>query len=232
MKKEERINELDIIRGLCMIGVLMSHLWFDLEMFFPMPALPDAVIFIFQNGGILFVIISGLCSTLGKRNLRRGMIVFLCGMLITGVTFLLAQYENDPGIVVRFGILHLIGICMILSPLMDRLPRPMLPFLILFMIIAGIIFQNRYVESPYFFPLGLITREFSSGDYWPLFPNLGYFLFGRVIGYRLYPVKEPIFPNLQNRFPVFSFLGRYSLFVYLLSQPIIITIIYGISRII
>ena len=76
-----------------------------------------------QYGGVVFVVLSGICVTLGRRSLRRGLIVFGCAMAVTLVTEAMVWLGLDSGsIVVRFGVLHLLGLCMLLWPLLRRLP--------------------------------------------------------------------------------------------------------------
>lgn len=99
--------------------------------------------------------------------------------------------------------------------------------------LLGIIFNSMTVENPYLFPLGLTTNRFSSGDYFPIFPNFGYFLIGSFIGMTAYKSKKTLLPfvsdkNVAVRF--FSFLGRQSLWIYLAHQPLaylVLSIIFG-----
>ena len=73
-------------------------------------------------------------------------------------------------------------------------------------------------------PLGFMYPGFSSSDYFPLLPNLGFFLLGAVLGLTLYRNQQTLLPkvhekNLVIRF--FSLCGRLSLPIYLLHQPLI-----------
>jgi uncharacterized membrane protein len=73
-------------------------------------------------------------------------------------------------------------------------------------------------------PLGLPWKRFSSSDYFPLLPNLGYFLLGSVIGRTAYRKKETLLPMVNPKNPlicVLSFCGKHSLWIYLLHQPIL-----------
>ena len=54
-----------------------------------------------------FIVISGVCARLSKRPLRRGLIVFAAALLVSAVTYLI-------GAPVYWGILHLLGVCMLL----------------------------------------------------------------------------------------------------------------------
>ena len=54
-----------------------------------------------------FIAISGVCARLSKRPLRRGLIVLAAALLVSAVTYLI----RAP---VYWGILHLLGVCMLL----------------------------------------------------------------------------------------------------------------------
>ena len=75
--QKQRIWELDALRGLCILCVIVVHFLFDLQFFIGLDfTLPAWFQFIQQYGGILFVVLSGCCATLGSRSFRRGLIVF------------------------------------------------------------------------------------------------------------------------------------------------------------
>ncbi len=119
---------------------------------------------------------------------------------------------------------------MLLWPLFKKLPVPALLGLGLLLAAAGLYIKgNVYVSFPWLTPLGLTTRQFASSDFFPLLPNLGYFLVGACLGKTLYPEKLSLFPWVSPQLlPVrfFSFIGRNSLIFYLLHQPILAAAVY------
>jgi uncharacterized membrane protein len=113
---------------------------------------------------------------------------------------------------------------MILWAVLKRLPTWVLGFLGVALIALGFWFQGFRVEATWLFPLGLLHRDFTSSDYFPLFPHLGFFLLGSVLGRTLYRNRQTLFPRVNPQTPVLGFLGfcgRQSLFIYLLHQPIL-----------
>ncbi len=217
--KKTRIWELDALRGLFILCVILVHLIYDLQVWLELDLpLPKLYHIIQDNGGILFVLLSGICVTLGSRSIRRGLFVLLCAMCISLVTAIFAPEE-----IILFGVLHLLGICMILYPLYRKLPTWLIGVIALILICLGFWFTTLRVESHYLFPLGLIYEDFFAGDYFPLFPNLGYFMMGVVLGRTLYRKKETLFPRFPAQAAVvrfFSFCGRHSLWIYLIHQPV------------
>ena len=63
-----RIWELDALRGICILGMVLVHLLYDLGG----SAFDHPVIMVLRlGGGILFVLLSGLCVTLGRHHVKR-----------------------------------------------------------------------------------------------------------------------------------------------------------------
>ena len=234
MKKTDRIWELDALRGLCILCVILIHLIFDLIYFIGLDLhLPAWYVFIQQYGGVIFVVLSGCCATLGSRSFRRGCIVFACGMLISLVTFgmyRLGMASRD--VIVWFGVLHLLGICMMLYPLFKRLPVWALTVLGAAFVAAGVWLASLAhvdVKFPSFWGLllsavGIRPTGFYSADYFPLFPNFGWFLLGAFLGKTAYRRRESLLPKVNADFFLlrfFRFCGRHSLLIYLVHQPVL-----------
>lgn len=236
MKK--RIWELDVLRGVCILGMVVVHLIYDLQTFFSLPFLADSWLFdlIKQWGGVLFLLISGICVTLGSHPVRRGLIVFACGLICSAVTAgMYFLNMADKSIIIYFGVLHCLGVCMLLWPLFKRLPVWALGLLGLGLTVLGLwISGNVVVDFPWLIPLGLVPGDFASSDYFPLLSNLGFFLVGAFLGKTLYRKKETLLPRVNPANPVLAFftrLGKWSLPVYLLHQPVITGLLYLILEI-
>ena len=232
MKK--RIWELDAFRGICIIGVVIVHFIYDLVNLYRIIdwQYPDWFWFIKQWGGVLFLLLSGTCITLGKHPVRRGLIVLAAGLLISAVTWGMYAFLNfQKGLIIYFGVLHCLGVCMLLWPLFKKLPWWVLLPIGLGLVILGLHFRDLTVESPYLFPLGLTDKYFASSDYFPLLPHFGFFLLGAVLGKTLYRKQESLLPKLDGK-PVIGFFqwcGRQSLWIYLLHQPILNGICIGLQ---
>lgn len=229
-QRSRRIWELDALRGAAILWVILLHLCYDLDAFYGMQTLEHPVLrWTMAWAGEMFVILSGICATLGSRPLRRGGIIFGCAMVITGVTWAMAQLNfAGEDMVIRFGVLHLLGVCMAFWPLAGKLPTWMLAVLGTVIVALGLWFETFTVELPWLFPLGLTTATFSSGDYFPLAPFLGWFFLGAVAGRLLYEKKCTYFPHFPTEHPLIRFFlwcGRRSLLLYLLHQPVIFLIL-------
>lgn len=221
----KRIWELDALRGICILGMVILHLLYDFgSLGFEISS--RLIHFVGYWGGTVFVLLSGICVTLGKKHICRGLTVFACGMTCTAVTtgiYLLGLAEK--GIIIYFGVLHCLGTSMLLWSILRRCPNWLLAVQGVSFCIAGLCLERTVlVDFPWLIPFGFLYPGFSSSDYFPLFPNLGYFLFGAILGRTLYQKKETLFPQLDPHAFPFHFLcqcGRHSLSIYLLHQPLI-----------
>ncbi len=234
MKK--RIWELDAFRGICILGVVFVHFVYDLVELYRIVDWEYPVLFsLVKNwGGVLFVVLSGVCVTLGRRSLRRGLIVLGCGMVITAVTYGMYRFGFDKSIMIYFGVLHCLGSCMILWSMFKKCPNWLLAVIGIAMVAAGLCLRgNATVDHPWLTPLGFVPPKFYTSDYFPLLPNLGFFLLGAVLGRTVYRRKETLLPMVSERNVLvrfFSFCGRQSLFIYLAHQPILAGICMLLSR--
>lgn len=230
---KSRIWELDALRGVCILCVIVVHFLFDLSFFGGLDlTLPAWYVFLQEYGGAIFVVLSGVCVTLGSKSVRRGLIVFACGMLITAVTYGMYRLGmSGADVVVKFGVLHLLGVCMLVYPAFKKLPPAALALLGLAIAITGYAIRGIIVPQRWLFPLGLTYEGFTSSDYFPLFPQLGYFLIGAAIGKTAYREKKTLLPGSFQKTPIarfFCWCGRQSLFIYLLHQPVV----YGLLELV
>ncbi len=225
MKK--RIWELDAFRGICVLGMLIVHFVYDLTELYRLVSWQpgDTFTWVQRWGGVLFLLLSGICVTLGRRSIRRGLIVFGCGLVCTAVTVGMYQLGlSGNGIQIYFGVLHCLGMCMILWPVFRRLPWWVLLPLGLGIIMTGLwVFEPMRVSYPWLLPLGIQPQGLITSDYFPLFPNLGFFLLGSALGKTLYRRRQSLLPRVNDRNFLLRFLqlcGRQSLWIYLLHQPV------------
>lgn len=223
--KNNRIWELDALRGLCISGMVAVHLVYDLVELYGIWnwEYPAAFTLVKDWGGVAFLLISGICATLGSRSFRRGLIVFCCGLIVTVVT-----YMTDPVLAITFGVLHCLGLCMVLWHFLKKFPTALLGILGVLLALIGFRFQTVRVSVPGLTWLGLTMPGYSPPDFFPMLPNLGFFLLGTVMGRTVYRKKQTLLPqanpeNLLIRF--FRLCGRQSLLVYLLHQPVLMGLI-------
>lgn len=246
MNAVSRYPEIDMVRGIAILMMILFHTVFDLSFFGVSPIDVSTGFwkyFAFSTAA-LFLLVVGISLTLSharastslsgyrlaRKFLYRGAGIFLLGLLVTAGTWL---YLKEGFIV--FGILHLIGISVMISPLFFRFKVfNIIPGL--FFILIG--FFLTTVSGPvWLLPLGIHPASFWSVDYEPVFPWTGIVLVGMGLGEYLYPggVRKFSLPNIPAFFiPPLAFLGRHSLIIYLVHQPIVILLlsaVFGIALI-
>ena len=232
MKK--RIWELDALRGLLLLLMVLVHLYYDLAELFAFAgfSLTEPFRRLMAWGGVSFVLLSGCCASLGSHPLRRGMQVLACGLLVSAVTAGLALVSHNGAMAVRFGVLHCLGCCMILWVFLRKMPSFVLIFTSVWLILAGLWLRQRSFSFSWLLPLGFMPRNFVTVDYFPLLPHLGFFLLGAVVGKRLCRRGNGLLPEAFGNRKFFRFLGfcgRHSLLIYLLHQPVITGLLWSIS---
>ena len=221
-----RIWEIDALRGVAVILMVAYHFFFDLSYFggAPYDVSSGLLMFIGRSAAFLFVFLAGLSMTLSyahgsrfSRFLRRGAVIFGMGMAITAFT-LLAFPRNA----ILFGVLHLIGLSTILAyPFLAR------PKLILASGIALILLGFIGLPSSPAL-LWLAPYPFTTFDYFPLLPWLGVVLLGAYAGNALYGRGRSLLAG-GNR--VLETLGRNSLAIYFIHQPLLIFLLVLLSYI-
>lgn len=126
------------------------------------------------------------------------------------------------GVIIWFGVLHCLGVCMLLWLPAKKLPTWALAALGAALVAAGWYLRGQIFSFPWLMPLGFTFPGFASSDYFPLMPNFGYFLLGAAAGRLLYPERKSLLPGRETgltRF--FCRCGRHSLLIYLLHQPLL-----------
>jgi len=239
MPQEERYPELDALRGIAVLMMVIYHLVFNLAYFYGWD------IAVFEGGwwlfarttATLFLLVMGMCfmiswdraSTLAPtfskkylKHLKRGITIFTGGMLISLATWFVA-----PDAFVKFGILHLIGVSVLLQPFFQRYNKGN-AFLGAAFIAIGMAFKERLVENPFLFPFGLTTSTFASLDYYSLFPWFGVILIGMALGSALYVPQQRFLLKPVTTLPYPRWLlwtGRRALVLYFLHQPILLLLL-------
>ena len=167
-----------------------------------------------------FIAISGVCARLSKRPLRRGLIVLAAALLVSVVTYLI-------GAPVYWGILHLLGVCMLLYAAVrkrwERLPATAAcgAALLVFALTFALPVRVR-VGVPFLFPLGLRTAAFASADYYPLLPWGALFFAAAAAAERLGDM--PPERKYESAPHALAWLSRRSLFIYLVHQPVLLAL--------
>ncbi len=241
-KIKERFWEVDSLRGLAIIMMITYHFLYDLTFFgvYSFEVYSGFLWYFARVTAFTFIFLMGVSLTLSnsraeitgeyiegglfRKYLIRGLKIFSLGLLITLATWIFIPQEF-----IIFGVLHFIGIAIILAyPFMKR------KYLNLIMgiscIIMGIYLGSFTFDFNWLVWLGFIPNNLQTIDYFPIIPWFGVVLLGLFFGgllYRNYQRQYKL-PDLSKTYPVrgFSFLGKNSLIIYLIHQPVLIILLY------
>ncbi|MGB9840143.1 heparan-alpha-glucosaminide N-acetyltransferase [Thermovenabulum sp.] len=218
----ERIDEIDFLRGLAVILMVIFHIIFDLNYYLGIPVSYSRGFWYYEGklSALMFIFLAGISVNFSKNYLLRGLKIFSLGILITLVT-----YAIDPDMYVKFGILHFMGVSYLLSFFFKKRNVPLLLMLSIVSIIIGIVFDGIRVENNFLFPLGLISDDFTSLDYYPVFPYFGVFLLGTAF-FKTFYAKGKRLTAKHEKKNFFHLLGKNSLLIYLLHQPVILGLLF------
>ena len=242
MRSSKRLHGLDAFRGFLMLNMIAYHGMWNLVYLFGVKAgwYAGTPKYLWQQFICWsFILLSGFCWNFSRNHLKRGLLVFGGGAIVSLVTCVLMP-ENR----LLFGVLTCIGSCMILmiplEKLLKRLPAGLgliCSFGLFFLLRncpEGSLGFERFVicdlptslyRNNLTAYLGFPQPGFFSTDYFSLIPWI--FLF--MAGYFLHRVlneqnlNEKLFA--KGNVPVLNWIGRHSLIVYLLHQPIL----YGLG---
>lgn len=231
-----RYEKIDSFRGFVLINMIAYHiLWDAVYMYgFKLDWYRSSIGYIWQQSICWsFILLSGFCWSMGKRRLRRGVIVFISGVLVSIVTLLVMPQQR-----VIFGVLTLIGSAMLLMIVLEKalmyVPQIQGAIVSFFLFlttknmaegyigvkdVAQFTLPTKLYANMFTTYLGFPEKGFYSTDYFPLFPWL--FLF--ITGYFLYRIiyGGSLLEKLRKtKLSHMAVLGRWSLLIYLVHQPI------------
>ena len=234
---DRRYHLIDALRGLALLNMLGMHFLYDVNVVFgrePTWYLRPAVFLWQQYICWSFILIAGFSFHWGRRgNLKRGLLLNVLGLVITAVTLIAVPSEA-----IWFGILNFMGCAILLTIPLERGLKKVPPTLGLALCFA-LFLLFRHVDSGFLglgafsfrlpaalyryrvlAPLGFPDTLFRSSDYFPMLPWYFLFLCGWFLGV-LFQRHESWQRAARVKIPLISAVGRNTIWVYMLHQPIL-----------
>ena len=228
--KKPRYRALDALRGVSVTLMIIHHLALDFVMFgiFPGVLLDNPIVFVAQLiFSSCFVALSGASSRFSRSNLARGLKICVCAALISVSTYFAGVLFEMENVFISFGILHFLGIASLIyhltHKLIDKLKVPGWAWLVMFC--ATRLFFPMTVGAKWLFPIGLMYPGFRSADYYPILPWIFMYFFGAWLADK---IREGKLPKgfYDFKLPLFEWISKRSLIIYLLHQPLFLALFY------
>ena len=227
--EQDRIQAIDFIKGIDIVFMVLFNYSITLD-YFNLIRIPSdylyrnilpisiASIFIFMSGISAHLSFEKNKEKLTRKYFIRGMKLLFFAILITLFTYIFV-----PGKTIFFGILHFFAVTSFLIPMFMKYTKLNL-IAGLLIILSGVFLQQQTFNFSYLLWLGLIPENLSTFDYFPLIPWLGVILLGVYnSGYIVVKIANIKFNSGFSS--LFKFLGKHSLTVYLIHQPLLILLL-------
>jgi uncharacterized membrane protein len=230
-----RFAIVDIARGVAIIAMAAYHLCWDLSYFRFIAAdvgYDPAWVLVARSILAVFLFLAGVSVVLGHgdgirwRSFWRRWLFVVAGALIITV----ATWFAFPQSFVYFGVLHAIALFSLMGLAFVRTPLWLAVVVAVVVIALPFVYSDPLFNERVWSWLGFWVVPPPTNDLVPVFPNFGSVLVGiilarLVLASRFAPRLAAIASTgrLQR---VLAFMGRWSLLIYLLHQPILLGLIY------
>lgn len=244
-----RILEIDLIRGLCLLGMILHHFAFDVRYVFRRD------VFAFQEGDafllflrplflIGFILVSGLSSAFSRNQFKRAARIAAAAVVLQIGMAVFSSVQNVNNYVI-FNVLHVLAVSQFVYGAAEKLfkNRERRSFLFALGVIGVLSIYIGYplqqlsgdIANPARGYLRLILgapydHAIGMGDFLPLFPWMGIFFIGALLSHVVYIDRETMLSdkaeqNVRRYLRPITWMGQNPLWVYLLHQPVILGIL-------
>jgi uncharacterized membrane protein len=231
-----RIELIDALRGVALLGMFVFHFTWDLGYFrFIPPEFPFSPEFMMFGHVVASTFLALVGASLARAS-RQGMRwrnfwkrIGMIGLAAAGITAV--TYYLFPDSFIFFGILHCILVASVVAALLLRAPLWLVFVMAAAIFATPLLYESAFFDAPAFWWTGLGLSEPRSNDWRPFFPWVGFSLAGLAVMRVLLDrgVAQWLASwrtrNLAAR--TLTWGGRHSLLIYLVHQPVFFALVYA-----
>ena len=244
MTGKKRFHTIDTVRGFLLINMIIYHLIWDIVWIFgaDWTWYTSSAANVWEKIGCSgFILLSGISwriSSNTKNKIKSGVTVIACGALITAASMLLPEEDR-----IKYGVLTFLGSAMLIMIPLNKVLKNVNNFA--GTIVSGILFSlcmdinegtvaygnitlpKQLYSGEIMTYLGFMSGDFYSADYFSLLPWIFMYLCGYFLSPSVLSLGEKV---LGIKAEPFAFMGRHSLIIYLLHQPLVYGMLYLIFK--
>jgi len=229
-----RLPGLDALRGLALLAMIAYHFCFDLRWF-------GLARFDFEHdvrwlatrsiilAGFLLIAGASLVLAAQRPDPQRRLAVHVARIAGAALLVSAASYVASSSRYIWFGVLHAIAIALVLAWPIVKHPRTA-AVLGAAVIAAGLLLAHPAFDNRALGWIGFMTYKPPTEDYVPLFPWAGVLFLGIPAGHALLRTQGRLLAPLARLPRAIALLGRHSLLVYLVHQPLLLGLLWLVTR--
>ncbi|HHT25470.1 MAG TPA: DUF1624 domain-containing protein [Clostridiaceae bacterium] len=241
---KHRATELDVIRGFAIFLTIVHHFMYDVHYIFGYPSFSwlfgkAMESFYHLPGYIIFLGVSGVSSSFSRNNLKRSGRLALISIGLTLITSIISIVTKSDYYIL-WQMLHCLAFSTMLNGLFERTALKEKTKIVILLLTGFLVvfylphiirtFKLDSKGSPLLLPFGIghLRPEVPAMiDYLPLIPYSGCFFVGVALGKIIYPDGKVQKPYCTGKvFKPLAFMGRHSLLIYAIHQPLLIALIW------
>lgn len=232
-----RFLAVDALRGLAIAGVVLFHLVWDLEFTGFISGIAYHPLWLAFGRGLAgsFMFLVGISLILAARSplrlstyAKRLVKIIVAAAAITVVTWFVF-----PETFIYFGILHAITAATLIGTLFLRAPAWLCVLVAVLFLVAPVLWQSGNFDTRWLAWIGFAAQPPRSNDFVPIFPWVGLTLTGMAVARLLlsWSPAQAISKWTPNGWPGrgLIWMGRRSLIIYLVHQPIMFGVLVPLS---
>ena len=229
-----RLPGIDALRGAAVCMMIVYHFAFDLRYFRVTASdferdpfwlgFRALIVTSFMTLVGASLVLADRAGVTTRRHARRVAAIAACALAVSAGSYLMF-----PSSFIYFGILHCIAVASLLAWPLRRRPRTAL-VAGLVVIGAGLALSAPAFDARALSWLGFTTTKPRTEDYVPLAPWAGFILLGIALGPALAGVRFRALRPLRGAPRWLRWLGRHSLAVYMVHQPLLLGTLWLVVR--